>query len=468
MLLNKNTVIAATILFIEGLVSLSYQMLYIRQIGSNVGNSVDIVSWIIGIFLIALAVGYKTGGEYKGEYENKLSLNLIKASIIALIGLSYIFIEVFFKTVGNIIGYYYSMIVYCLLIVAPATYYLGQTLPLMTNKNIGESVSEISGNILFLSTIGSFLGAILTTNILLKYLGIAYTLLIISCLLISLNFVLNIDTKSKIKSFVCLVFLIGFSCVNIVYEKSNFIKTNQYANYKFEVFTNKQDDNKIIKIFRSNNSYSSLLFKDKELDTDFKTMGYIKSINEFLFGDLKLTNKDILVIGAGGFVLSYGITENRFTFVDIDPQIKDIAEKAFLKKDVNGRFIAMDGRGFVNNTNEKYDVVISDAYSGARSIPESLTTIEYFNKLKDSTKENGWIILNVIQSPKFENEYSKNISATLHHVFGMCLTKVSDFSKEMANVIYLCKNTSNGKVYTDDKVNSNSDYFKATENKVIK
>lgn len=61
MKINQNVINATIILFIEGLVSLSYQMLYIRQIGPIVGNSVDVISWIIGIFLIALAIGYKHG-----------------------------------------------------------------------------------------------------------------------------------------------------------------------------------------------------------------------------------------------------------------------------------------------------------------------------------------------------------------------------------------------------------------------
>lgn len=59
MKLDKNLALTALILFIEGLVSLSYQMLYIRQISPIVGSSVDVISWIIGIFLIALAIGYK-------------------------------------------------------------------------------------------------------------------------------------------------------------------------------------------------------------------------------------------------------------------------------------------------------------------------------------------------------------------------------------------------------------------------
>lgn len=464
--MNKNIATTALILFIEGLVSLSYQMLYIRQIGTNIGNSVDIVSWIIGLFLIALALGYKKGGEFKGDYEEKLTSNLTKASFIALIGLSYIFIDLFFNLFGTIMSQYIAMIMYCIVIVVPATYFLGQTLPLMTNRNIGNTVSEISGNILFLSTIGSFLGAILTTNILLKYFGVAYTLMLVSVSLILLNYLLIRKNIKKLKNFIFLVMIIGISIINIHYEKQNFIKTNQYASYKSESLRSKKEHNKEMKVFRSNNSYSSLLYRDLKKGNDFNTVGYINSINDFLFKDNGFKGKEILVIGAGGFVMSYGIENNHFTFVDIDPQIKEIAEKSFLQKNINGDFIAMDGRGYVNSSQNQFDVVVSDAYSGARSIPESLTTHEYFKNLKRITKNDGWIILNVIASPMLNNNFSKNMNATIQEAIGPCYTKVSDFTKEMTNIIYLCKKA-DYEVYTDDKVNSNSEYFKATENKVI-
>lgn len=465
--MNKNIVTTALILFIEGLVSLSYQMLYIRQIGTNIGNSVDIVSWIIGLFLIALAVGYKIGGTFKGNYEDKLCSNLTRASFIALIGLSYIFIDLFFNLFGILLGQYTAMILYCFVIVVPATYFLGQTLPLMTNRSVGNTVSEISGNILFLSTIGSFLGAVITTNILLRFLGVAYTLMLISISLVLLNYILIKERTKVLKNTLYLIFISGLSIININYEKNNFVTTNQYASYKSEILINKKDPNKEIKIFRSNNSYSSLLYKDTKTSPEFNTIGYIKMINDFLFVENNFKNKDILVIGAGGFVMSYGVKDNNFSFVDIDPQIKEIAEKSFLKRNINGKFIAMDGRGYVNSSKDKFDIVVSDAYSGARSIPESLTTYEYFKKLKNITKEDGWIILNIISSPSFSNTFSKNMNLTIQKALGSCYTKISDYSKEMTNIIYLCKNVSSENIYTDDKVNSNSEYFKATENKMV-
>jgi len=465
MKLDKNLALTALILFIEGLVSLSYQMLYIRQISPIVGSSVDVISWIIGIFLIALAIGYKKGGEFKGNHNNKIIFNIFLAAVIASADLSYVFVDLYFDNFGILVGYYSAMIIYCLIIVAPATYLLGQTLPLMTNRRIGESVSEISGNILFLSTIGSFLGAILTTNVFLKYFGVSITLFIVSFLLVSVYFLFPKNKENNFIVIINTIILIVICTTNIFYEKKEFVKTNQYANYKVEQFTFKGRE-EIAKAFRSNNSYSSVLLKESAKNIDFKTMGYIKEITDFLFSKKSLKNQNVLVIGAGGFVLSYGILNNNFTFVDIDPQIQKIAEDNFLKKEINGKFISMDGRAYINVNKIKYDVIVSDAYSSSKSIPENLTSIQYFAKLKESLKDNGWAVINVIQSNDFHDEYSRNIKSTIEQIFPYCVTNVSDSVNEFTNVIYYCNNRKELKtIYSDNLNNSNSDYYKNNKNK---
>jgi spermidine synthase len=59
---------------------------------------------------------------------------------------------------------------------------------------------------------------------------------------------------------------------------------------------------------------------------------------------------DILVLGAGGFSLSHREPLNRYTFVDIDPAIRGIAEREFLREAAAGEFIATDARRFVADT----------------------------------------------------------------------------------------------------------------------
>ena len=54
---------ATIVLFMEGFVSVSVQMLALRQIVPFVGYSIAVTSIVITIFLAALAYGYRSGAE---------------------------------------------------------------------------------------------------------------------------------------------------------------------------------------------------------------------------------------------------------------------------------------------------------------------------------------------------------------------------------------------------------------------
>jgi hypothetical protein len=56
-----------------------------------------------------------------------------------------------------------------------------------------------------------------------------------------------------------------------------------------------------------------------------------------LLDDLGFKGKDVLVLGAGGFTLSHHEPLNRYTYVDIDPAIRAIAEKHFLHEAIARR-----------------------------------------------------------------------------------------------------------------------------------
>ena len=446
-MLNKNIFYVSIILFVEGFVSLAYQMLYIKQMTPYVGNSVEVVSWIVGVFLIALALGYKIGGKPVKSVENALSKNFLIAAIMGGVCLSFLFVELVFNSFSKIIPPYYLMILYCFFIVAPTTFVLGQTIPLMTNHIKGSTVSEISGNVLFLSTVGSFLGAIVTTNIILKYFGVSTTIVVSASLLLLLNVLI-----AKNKKFSLLMLVIGVVSLynfNNKYENISYVATNQYASYEVLRYEKAK-----IRILRSNQANSSLLENEQKY-------GYIKLLDNVLFQNMKLKDKNILVIGAGGFVISKDVNDNKFTYVDIDPAVKDIAEKYFLGTKINGNFVAADGRAFINTTDKQYDVIMVDAFSSDKSIPEHLSSVEFFNKMKEKIVDKGLLVVNVIGRRDMSDSYTQNTYKTITSVFPYCFIQSSAYSSAVTNIQFICNNVKDiGKIYNDDRNNSNSDFGK--------
>ena len=157
-----NSFLLLVIILLEGFVTISVEILTIRQLMPVVGNSVLVTSLIIGVFLLFLAYGYKRGGDYTSGYREKLQSNFTIAAVLTGTGLSYTFITFFFGGAYYFLKMYIlvTLTAYLLLVIAPIVYLLGQTVPITVNlfKHENEkSIGAISGKVLHLSTMGSFL-----------------------------------------------------------------------------------------------------------------------------------------------------------------------------------------------------------------------------------------------------------------------------------------------------------------------
>ncbi|CAL7960352.1 conserved membrane hypothetical protein [Gammaproteobacteria bacterium] len=457
--LTKNPSFILFIIFLEGFVSISTEILTIRQLIPVAGTSIIVTSLIIGIFLLFLAIGYWRGGLYRENFTAILRRNFIIASGLMGIGIAYPFIAFFFIVTEQYIpnsNLLFALTIYLILIIAPIIYLIGQTVPLTMNlMDPKKRTAEIGGNALFISTLGSFLGALLTSLLLMEFLGVAWTVFINFLILTTL--VLCFSKNKEWLRYALLAGIMGLVVyrLNISFEKNHFITTTNYANYN--VIKNIESDLRSTgKILVANNSLSSFIGDDK------KTFPYIELIKRILFKDLALHDAQILVLGAGGFTLSASEThDNHFTYVDIDPKIKSIVEKNFLAK-INGDFVAQDARVYLVNHIQQYDAIISDTYSNARSIPPALLTHEYFSSIKHALKPNGFAIFNIIAKPFLNDAYSKRADSTIRTVFGNCLASPLTYADNLTNIIYVCHPSQNAQdkmVYTDNHNTADLDFI---------
>jgi len=443
------------VILIEGFITISAEILTIRQLLPVVGNSVIVTSLIIGIFLLFLAYGYRRGGQYTTRYVNVLKNNFIIAAMSLGIGLSSTFINLFFHFFQHHISTHTLIILcgYLLLTTAPLVFVLGQTVPITMNLIKQENtIGAIGGKILHLNTIGSFLGAVLTSLLLMNYLGVAWTVFINDFLLLILVLLLFRKEKRDIIRVGSLVIILTLVYqFNVVTEKELFVKTNAYANYRVM----NHENNKYLQI---NNSNSSLITSKNQ------GFPYIEKIKQILFEDLKLKDKDILVLGAGGFTLSAaGEHHNRFLYLDIDKDIQPVIQQHFLPT-IQGKFIASDARDFLNSNQNKFDVIISDVYSNAFTIPTHLLTREYFIQIQHSLRDHGIAILNMVAKPTLEDAYSQGIDNTIRSVFTHCMVIPLQYTSMATNILYVCKNEpsdlqQNANIYLDNLNRTTLDFF---------
>lgn len=433
----------AFVILIEGYVSISIEILTIRQLLPVVGGSVVVTSLIIGIFLLFLALGYQAGGRNYKNPRQRLSNNFLIAAICLGVGLSYIFISLFFYRFVQTHHVLYALSLFLLLVIAPLIFVLGQTVPITMNmvKDENLSAGHIGGKTLGLSTIGSFLGATLTTLVGMYFFGVAWTIVIDFFLLATLALLLTEHKQElmlKILIISCMSICVWF--LNVDIENKFFIRTNHYANY--QILTHPQDKMLII-----NDTFSSYLNKKAE------GFAYIEAIKKIIFNDLKLKNANILVLGAGGFSLTAsGTHHNHFTYVEIDPQLKSVVKGKFITK-INAKLFVDDARHFLKTTTQKYQVIVIDAYSDLHAIPMHLLSVEYMQNIKTKLLNSGIAIFNIIANPMMQDPYSQHVDNTIRQVFPHCAMQPLHYTNHDTNILYVCSKTKSDKQYYTDNLN---------------
>lgn len=448
------------IIFVEGFVSIAIEILTIRQLLPVAGGSVIVTSLIIGIFLLFLALGYRQGGNQQQNLPYLLRRNFFIVAIWLGIGLSYIFIYTFFYCIQKVSGLHivYPLLTYLLLVIAPLIYLLGQTVPITMNMiKQNRPAGSIGGNALGISTLGSFLGAILTTLVFMYFFGVAWTVFFNFILLILLSLVLTSNkTSLLVHSIFTAVAIFIVYAFNIKIENLTFDLTNQYANYQVVSGKNYQLQNDA-KMLIINEAASSMIDKNN------KGFQYAELVKKILFDDLKLRDADILVLGAGGFSISAENTfGNHITYIDVDKQIKKVTVPKFIPK-LNSDLIIYDARHYLNVTDKKYQAILADAYSDIKSVPAHLITREYIMKIREHLREDGVAIFNMLGNPMLSDSYSKRIDNTIKSVFPNCMAIPIRYSNRVTNILYACSNTVTHQydrvVYSDNLNNSTTDSF---------
>lgn len=471
----KKTSFLFFIIFIEGYVVLSAELLTIRQIVPYVGSGTETVSIIITAVLLPLALGYYAGGKFKPRYNfkgqkitirRKLLRNILISTIFLMIGLSFVFIHDFFNLSFMLINSnrLLATSLYAIIFIVFPVFLLAQTIPLTSNFFKKEGLSVTTGKILFFSTLGSLMGAIFSTLVLMATIGVNATVTVTILCLCFLYTILSEKFLSKQVLFVALLAVISiYMNGGNMLKKANILQNNKYNTIQI---SEHKDGNRVMVL---NNAAAAGFNENGTIPfpyMDYFEQNFIVPIQD------KGEKKSILVIGSGGFTLGLKDKKNDYTFVDIDGNLKDISEQYFIKQKLgpNKKFQAMPARAFIQqaiNKNEQYDLIVVDAYL-VYDIPEHLATKEFFESLKASLKEDGIVTINILASPTFSNAFSVNLDNTLKAVFPNINRDVVGYyngweKRNIANVIYSYYNRKydeDAVIYIDDKRRIYQDKYK--------
>jgi spermidine synthase len=123
--------------------------------------------------------------------------------------------------------------------------------------------------------------------------------------------------------------------------------------------------------------------------------------------------KKILMIGLGGGSIStyYGraMPDVHIDTVELDQRVIDVAKEFFaLRETPRVRYIAADGRVFLNRSKDRYDLILLDAYRGGY-VPFHLLTREFYTLVKNKLTPGGAVASNLHDGTKLYHSTVKTL-----------------------------------------------------------
>ncbi|OGK09333.1 hypothetical protein A2767_03820 [Candidatus Roizmanbacteria bacterium RIFCSPHIGHO2_01_FULL_35_10] len=453
-----------TAIFITGAAVLIVEITATRILSPYFGNTLYTFSSVIGVVLTALSLGYYIGGVYSDKYPTQK----LFFSIIILSGFSTLILRVLMSFLLPILGKSFTiisgpLITSTVLFFIPS-FLLGMLSPyavkLRQMSFPKEGVGRAAGEVFFWSTLGSIGGSIGAGFFLIPSFGLNQIINGVALVLFFLGFIGLIDSGEKNKKIILfLIVIFGlFTLIANVQVEKNFLYSKDGVYEKISIYDGFFEGRRT-RFFQQDRSSSGAMF----LDSDELVYDYTK-----YYALYKLSKKNpnnVLILGGGAYSIPKAVLKElphaSVDIVEIEPSLYDLAKKYFrLKKTDRLKNYVEDGRRFMFNSNDKYDLIFSDVYYSLYSVPVHFTTKEFFLLAKKKLSSDGIFIANFIGNLK-RNKQSLLISEikTFRSVFPNSYFFALDLpsSKSSQNIIFLGLNSSQKINFEDPKIKNNKD-----------
>ena len=428
-----------TIGFIEGYCSLGAEIIALRRLIPHVGSSIVVTAPTIGLFLLALALGYHSGSRIAADYRAVVARNFLVSAALMGAGLAGGSVNAIFA--GNSAAMAYLIFIGAIL--CPLAWLLGQTVPILTNLMLAQRSGEAAGRALYWSTLGSFLGSVTLSLVVMQLFGVWAAVLLGALMLVAGAALVQRPRPLTV------TLLVAVAALGVAANLGDRQRADTaYADYAVEPVA--REGMLSPRAFLVNNQSASVIDNSEPP----RYARYVQHLRRILLEDLRFSERDILVLGAGGFTLSHREPLNRYTYVDIDPAIRAIAERDFLREAARGEFIATDARRFVIDTTRRFDAIVVDVYSARTSIPGHLVTREFWRDTRHALKPGGVMLANLILDGHLASPYARNLLATIESAYGRCAVEVLAKSASISNVIVTCFAGDHGetvRIYVDER-----------------
>lgn len=410
----------------SGLIAIAYEVIWTRILVLHLGSSVYAYAIMLSVFLLGISMGSSLMGKWLERRNNPnifgwLQLAWALSLVLQFIQFHYLsdilfFLATFWKHL-TVTTQFLVLFIGTLQILFIPTFLSGALFPAVVQAvwKGGTTVRESVSLTYSYNTLGGILGAMFAGLWLLPAIGTQLSLALLASMNLCLGWaaflIYRRSTRLSIAVVLSGLFLIGLATVHFhfrVLENAGIFRMEEQGE---DLLSLEEDISATVSVEKR--TYMGKPFLSLSLNginvagtspnlrNIQKLQGHIPMI---LFGPKK--KKEVLHIGFGSGGTAYSVSlypNTDITVVELSPAVVRNANNYF--REVNHgivdsgqlKFIYFDGRSFLQNTNQTFDVILSDSIHPRYSGNGSLYTKDYYEIVYRRLNEGGvhsqWIPL---------------------------------------------------------------------------
>ncbi len=444
------------LVFVSGMTTLGTELSASRLLDPFFGNSLVIWASIIGLMLLYLTVGYYIGGRWADKDPRESTLFQITAWGAFLVGLVPLISQPVLSwsvqgmaqyNAGILLG---SLLGVLVLFSLPITL-LGTVSPFAIRLALPdvEHGGNTAGSIYALSTLGSLFGTFLPVLLFIPMLGTRLTFFTFSMVLLLVSLA-GLVQKTPKRALVYAAMPIILVVLNILWANTP-IKNSPGLVHETESSYNyiqviKQSDN------QGGFWYALQLNEGQGIHSlynpNYPDYPLVDGVWDYFtvapyFNNPPYTQdqvQSLLIIGSAAGTISKAYSEIYGPIpidgAEIDPEIIRVGQEWFGMNEPNVTAHAQDGRFFLTNTSNTYDVIGVDAYRPPY-IPFHLTTQEFFQEIYNHLNDDGVMVIN---AGRTATDYSlvEALGSTMGSVFpNVYVLDVPSYGSSLGNSLVI-------------------------------
>ena len=379
---------------LEGATVMAVELISARMVAPYFGSSLYVWATVIGFTLLALAIGYFSGGVIADKYsgpDTLLWVLLIASLFLLLMHVSASLLTIAFENVSP--GA--AVILVSMALILPPFIFLGMVPTFLIRKvsATAESAGRSTGVVYAISSASGIVALPLFGFFIIPRFGLTVPSIVTGLAVGLIPFTKLIARRKYTAVLFILFVLFSFRAIKIQ-RPGKAVDVKYYSEgllgQLLVADVSSYPGQKVNDRFLFVNRIGQTRVERDNFMSKSRYVYYVSAICS------KLPQKsDALLLGLGGGAIA-NILQNNLGFhvdaVDLDQRMPEVAQQYFaLSGNVN--VIVDDARHYLEESSKKYDVILFDVYRG-EGPPPHVFTFESLAKTKSLLKENGLIVVN--------------------------------------------------------------------------